>query len=108
MFRRIIIAIEGRCEVDIDNMLQQELRPVPLSLAKTDGRLHESDKPIQSGLLQEGVIADTVPVIALLECTSVVQAKGTHKNVHIFGNCYSTRSSRMSIDISLKNAPGLM
>ena len=50
LFRRIIIAIEGRREVDIDNILLQKLSPVPLSVAKTNGRLHESDKPNLSGL----------------------------------------------------------
>ena len=73
LFRRIIIAIEGGRDIDIDTMLQQELSPVPLSLAKTNGRLHESDKPNLATLLQEGNVSNTLPLSNDDECMIIDQ-----------------------------------
>ena len=39
LFRRVITAMEAGREVDLDKLLEQELCPVPLSLATADGSL---------------------------------------------------------------------
>ena len=91
LFRRIIIAIEGGREIDIDTMLEKELSPVPLSLAKTDGSLHQSDKANLAGLLHDGNISKSIPESQLTACTiidamALVHAMGKPQKAHTFGD----------------------
>ena len=56
-------------------MLQQELSTVPLSLAKTDGCLYESDKPNLARLLQEGVATNAQVTHTAMTHTVIYDAR---------------------------------
>ena len=56
LLRRVVVALESGCDIDVDTLLQRELSPIPLSLATPDGNIRSaSSKADLSNILQENV-----------------------------------------------------
>lgn len=109
LFRRIIIANEAGRDIDMDIILEQELYPVPLSLATTAGKLRVTNKSQLGCLLQEGesVSVNTLPASPLHTCTiidamALVQAIGKPAGAQTFGDL--SYIFRMSINANFSNS----
>ena len=78
---RVITAMEGGRNVDINKMLEHELCPVPLSLATADGRLRlPQNKSDLSKILRQGLPQNAVPLpnptCTIVDGMALVQALG--------------------------------
>ena len=63
LLRRVVVALESGRNVDVDELLQRELSPVPLSIATPKGSLREaSGKSDLSKILQQNVSQSQRPV----------------------------------------------
>jgi len=54
LFRRVLLALESGREVDVNNILEQEISAVPLSLATFDGKLRSCTKSQLLHILEQG------------------------------------------------------
>lgn len=112
-FRRVIVALESGRSVDVDHLLQQELSPVPLSLATINGKLRPTNKADLASILTKGSSYNQLPVSSTETCTIIdgmaaVQAMGNRIGAKTFGEWsdsfqrfavshYSERCTRVDI-----------
>eukprot|EP00745_Piridium_sociabile_P034091 TRINITY_DN5858_c0_g1_i7.p1 TRINITY_DN5858_c0_g1~~TRINITY_DN5858_c0_g1_i7.p1 ORF type:complete len:942 (+),score=252.29 TRINITY_DN5858_c0_g1_i7:556-3381(+) len=90
LFKRVITAMEAGRDVDINKMLEQELCPVPLSLATADRRLRlPQNKADLSKILQQGLPQNAVPppnpTCTIVDGMAMVQAFGNRMGAKTIG-----------------------
>ena len=72
LLKRVVVALESGRNVDVDEVLQRELSPVPLSIATPKGSLREaSGKSDLSKILQQNVSQSQRPVNQSETCTII-------------------------------------
>ncbi len=73
MFRRLVVSVASGREVQLNDLLEKELSPVPLALATTDGNLRSTNKAHLTEILEKGHITHTLPACNLHEtvCTII-------------------------------------
>ena len=95
LFQRVIIAFESGRTIDLDKLLQQELSPVPLSLATLDGNLRlPTIKSNLAKLLEQGLAQSTAPITSnsaccILDGMAIVQATGSANTAKTFGEWFN-------------------
>ena len=55
ILQRLITAYKAGCKVNLEDVLKHELMTVPLSLAKTNGNSHSTNKALLSAVLTQDV-----------------------------------------------------
>ena len=71
LLRRVIVALESGCDVDVNTLLQSELAPVPKSLATLDRSLREAGKSDLGIILQGNVCKSQMPISRSQTCTII-------------------------------------
>ena len=96
LLRRLLVAADSGRDVNMGNILQLELSPVPLALAGTNHSLHSTNKADLVELLTESiVIKDTLPssemnTCLLIDGSAFIQAIGKPENAKTFGDLADT------------------
>ena len=78
-------------DIHIDSLLQQELCPVPLALANTDGTLRATNKSQLFPILEKGDVSMTslpasdTPTCTIVDGMALIQAMGKAKEIKTFG-----------------------
>ena len=91
LLRRVVVALESGRNVDVDELLQRELSPVPLSISTPSGSLREASRKADlSKILQENVCQSQPPISQSETCTIVdgmvaVQSLANASGVKTFG-----------------------
>ena len=90
LFKRVITAMEGGRDVDVDKMLEHELCPIPLSLATADSRLRlPQNKSDFSKILQKGLPQNAVPLpnptCTIVDGMAMVQVLGNRMGAKTLG-----------------------
>ena len=86
IFRRLLVAIESRRDINLDALLMKELSPVPLSLANSDGSLRATNKSQLGNILEDGHIAPSLPESTVQVCTIIDRMALVHATGKPFGS----------------------
>lgn len=94
LFRRVIVALESKRDIDVDLLLQRESSPVPVSLPNVNGKLTSpSNRALLSHLLQENVAQSYAPLNHSETCT-IIDGMGS---VHEWGTELEQRHSGSAV-----------
>ena len=91
LFQRLIVVMDAGRDIHIDSLLQQELCPVPLALANTDGTLRTTNKSQVFPHLEKGDLSMTslpasdTPTCTIVDGMALIQAMGKAKEIKTFG-----------------------
>lgn len=92
LFQRLLVAKDSGRNVNLMDILQYELSPVPLSIADTNRNLRSTAKSVLSKILTENIgIVNTLPNSELSSCViidgpALIQALGKPSNAKTFGD----------------------
>lgn len=91
ILQRLITAYRAGRKVDLDNILQHELMPIPPSLAATNGSLHSTNKSVLANILTKHVHtpADVPlqgPSCLVIDGQALVMALGKPPDTTTFGD----------------------
>lgn len=92
LFQRLLVAQSSGRTLNLPELLQHELFPVPLALADTAGNLRSTQKAVLAQVLEEGVTyenlppANGMPTCTIIDGQALVQAIGKPKGAKTFGD----------------------
>ena len=92
IFRHIIVSMDSGREVNIDELLQEELCAIPLSLATTESVLRPTSKAVLATILQAGAKDTGLSPSLVRTCTiivgmALVSNRKTTKCINLWGLC---------------------
>ena len=108
LLRRVVVALESGRDIDVDELLQRELSPVPLSIATPNGSLREASGKSDLGkILQENVSQSQPPISNRETCTIIdgmaaIQSLGNASGAKTFGEWCDKFSAYVTSNFSEK------
>ena len=92
LFQRLLTAQSSGRTINLQELLQHELFPVPLALADTAGNLRSTQKSALAQILEDGVAYDSLPpangrqTFTIIDGQALVQAIGKSKRAKTFAD----------------------
>jgi uncharacterized LabA/DUF88 family protein len=91
LFQRLLVAKDSGRTVDLKQLLESELFPVPQSIATADGKLRASDKSMLAHLLYNEIVTNVLLSTMIKSCCivdgqAVIQSIGKPSNAKTFND----------------------